>query len=459
MNKVEKAGSGVQNAQTTDRILSSNKTAWKEKLAQVQIEDRALEVTIVKNGIILPVRKKDFTEVQCGGAFDGVFEGGVVTKRFKFVAGATRHTKKPKCNYSCNFSYKPSTPVRKYDETVVFGGVVYGHYGHLITDGLARMWWLTENLDSPLKLVFVVMPGESTASLERLLTMAGVGRERYEFIDEPRQYREILVPEEAVFSLEGHANRAWLSFFDLLVKRSEKLSSIETYPMIYFTRSQWIKSDGINEEYYEEFFASQGYRVIAPEKLALEDQIKLYANATHIACTMGTLSHAALFAKNGTKLTCLLRCDTVVMQQLIVNEVRSLDWIMFDAHANVLPTIQGKGAYLYAPTKQFRTYLARVNVDYPASEELRRQIVHHSLEEYLELWLRTYEDPESFRAIFKEDATAVLASVKTALQDEALDRNKYPTYQDYKIEFLSRQNERRLARRVKRLLRTLGVKV
>lgn len=405
-------------------ILARTEAAWNKKLNALRIDEAELDVQEIERGIVLPVRHHGQAADQ-DEMFEGLFEGGVVTGRYAFVAGSLRNSAKPKTNYSCCFAYRPKIPPVQRDETVVFGGIMYGHYGHTLIDGMSRMWWFVRNQDTPYKLVFVVMPGESSEQACKLLSLAGLTPERYEVITSPTQFSKVIVPDEAIHSLEGYVNVAWPSFFDLVARRCSELSTIETHEKLYLTRTALERCDGVGEEYYERFFASQGYRIVSPEQLPLQDQIKLYAGADSIACTMGTLSHAAVFAREGAELACLLRCGTSVMPQLIVNQVKRLDWTMFDAFLNVLPTEQGYGAYLYAPTKYFRSYLGLKGIDYRCTEDDEEQALRDNLYDYLQLWYSTYSDKRLFRAIKKKTIFDVLNSLSISLHGVSLSRADY----------------------------------
>lgn len=406
------------------RIFSRREAAWENKLASVTILDDPLSAHEVEDAIVLPVRKRARGHARGTYSLEGLFEGGVATKRHAFVAGSLRNSLHPQTNYSCCAAYRPKGKIEVREERVVFGGVLYGHYGHMLMDGLSRMWWFAQNSNTPLKLVFVLMPGESSRMAQELLRLMGLDESRYEIIDRPTQFSSVLVPDEGVFSLEGKAYRQWLDLFNLIRNRCVEGSDIEPKERIYLTRTQLPNNDGVGEEYYEKLFLSYGYEVIAPETLPLADQVKLYACAKEIACTMGTLSHAALFATDGARLTCLLRCGATIMPQLIVNEARRLDWKMCDAFLNVLPTEQGYGAYLYAPTKYFASLAEELGWEVPPTDDDAR-MPDDLVAPYLRLWLKTYADPKRFDAICGKSMFDVLNSLSISLDGVELQRKAY----------------------------------
>lgn len=408
------------------RVFCRREGMWKKKLGRVHIEHAPLRVETVRKGVVLPVRLRRMHTWSGKVLLDGVFEGGVARSNYTFVAGSLRNSKQRETNYSCCGAYRPKTKPIQREETVVFGGVLYGHYGHTLLEGLSRMWWYAQNQDTSLKFVFVGMPGEDLSIAKELLRLAGLEQGRYEIIDEPTRFSEVLVPQEALHSLEGWASESWFDFFDLLRQRCEERSTVQTYDSVYFTRTQLPAQDGVGEEYFEDYYRAQGYEVIAPEQFSLEDQIKLYASAKRVACTLGTLSHAMLFARPGTELTCLSRCATTVMPQLIINEAKHFDWYIFDAFRNVLPTEQaGHGAYLYAPTAYFYEYLSARNLPTISSKEEDEERFEALLPSYLRLWLSVYSESDNFSTLKGKTLFDVLNSLSIAFDGKELQRKSF----------------------------------
>ena len=208
----------------------------------------------------------------------------------------------------------------------MFGGILFQHFGNMIVDALSRMWWFAENPNTPYKFVFLMMEKQKFLFPE-FLNLAGLTEDRYEIITEPTQFEEVIIPDEAIYSVFG-ASPKWLQYFDL-IKENVKNKEPSSLPIekVYLTRTQLEYSDGINEEYYENFYAARGYKIVAPEKLSLSQQINLISSAKEIVTTLGTLSHLAVFAGEGVKLTILLReSETIILQQFIINELKKLDY-------------------------------------------------------------------------------------------------------------------------------------
>lgn len=125
-----------------------------EKLASVDyISKKALKVRDLNNGIILPAKAVVVEK--------GYFAGGVCTQNFEFVGGVERYEKSHKnfpgfggmaTSYQCS----PSELYHS-DESVIFGGGIYNHFGHFLLDGLSRLWYLIKNPNDMRKFAFVLI--------------------------------------------------------------------------------------------------------------------------------------------------------------------------------------------------------------------------------------------------------------------------------------------------------------
>lgn len=350
------------------------------------------KVKAVKRGILLPLKKRSDCDPDMN-----VYEGGVCGPDFSFVAGLERNSRAPLYNLACKKSYVTvGLDVRQ--EKVVFGGVIFGHFGHEILDGMTRLWHYARHHDDGLKRVFVLQPGASSTHAEKFFKLAGMD---YEILKSPTQFQEVIVPDEVFHTGEG-GNKIWLEWFDYL---KAKVKYDDTPEKVYLTRTQWPANDGVGEEYYERYFQSEGYKAIAPEKIPLADQIRYIYNATHIVTTMGTMAHMLAFARPDADVTILLRSPSSMMPaQLIINKMRGYKWCMIDATRNPLPTGQSNGCFLYALTGYFCKW-AR-----DAGKKIVPRPFVFNVDEtdnffaYLQKWANRFSDPANLRYIKNKTA-------------------------------------------------------
>lgn len=120
-------------ADLSKNLYVYNRAAWATELSRKRFSERALKVTVVKRGIVLPSRK-----------INGELQGGVCDSNFNFVAGYTRDgSGKDKSWITVNSAYTvDSNELVQLDEDVIFGGTLSGHFGHFIVESLSRLWFV-----------------------------------------------------------------------------------------------------------------------------------------------------------------------------------------------------------------------------------------------------------------------------------------------------------------------------
>jgi hypothetical protein len=59
------------------------------------------------------------------------------------------------------------------------------------------------------------------------------------------------------------------------------------------------------EDAIEDYFMSQGYAVVQPSGISMQDQIRLFYNAEHVAGLLGTAFYNGIFSKPGTQFTAI----------------------------------------------------------------------------------------------------------------------------------------------------------
>ena len=376
--------------------------AWKAAHARVRITNEEPSVKTVSSGVILPLRC-----LECDNPFTikRFYEGGVVTSQYEFVAGFERDRTDPYANYSVRKAYVPHEIPIYQDETVIFGGLIFNHFGHLLVDGLSRIWYAL--LHPEYTVCFLSFDNDQNFPFTEYLNLLGLS---YIIIENtPVQFRKILVPDEVVFSLEMSANTRWLSVFDYI---KNNVTSNKKIDKIYFTRSHFGKKDGVNEEFLEDYYQKQGYTILSPENLTISEQISYVKNAKKIACTIGTLAHLALFAENGIALDVILRDPRhVIKQHLLICAIKKIKTTIIEATKNFLPTHHADGTFFYCPTEYFQKYAKDKGIDISQYDTFPV----NKIPEYLTLYAQNYRTDIAFRKIKNMSVFALIDSIHYSL--------------------------------------------
>ena len=365
-------------------------------------------VATIDDGVILPITGNSIATAR----------GGVCDKDGTFVTCLERrHNRMP--GYRTIKQAYPVSPeeITASDATVVFGGVIDDHFGHMMVDGMSRWWYLAQD-DFDGVVAFVMRPGSKlVGAYHTLLQLLGIGPDRVIVVDRPTRFARVIVPDQTLFSYDGFTDHALDAFTK--IRNSVKPAGHEK---VYLTRTQFKADDTINEEYFERFFAAQGFAIVAPEKLPLPEQISVIAGAREIACLQGTLSHFALFARPGTAVTILTRAPETILAQRIVNQVAQPRVAFVDVSMDFLPTIHAQGAFLLMTTPEWKSYLSDHHLE-PIEDDLDPRAY---VADYAAMWARHYRDtPQGFNKIKDRNLLDVLELLCRYLLGERLDRRPY----------------------------------
>lgn len=323
-------------------------------------------VSSYARGVILPLRRRQDQSVW----------GGVCDSQLRHVAGYARshgHELVPGDFYiEIRGGYTPDQ-VTECDEEVIYAGAIYLQFGHFLLESVCRLWYALAHPELQLPLAFCCYPpdgADDDAPLPELpeyigdfLELAGLDPGRVLLIRTPTRFRRVIVPHQ-----DRHIYDAWYPGLcePLLQAVSRRLPSPPAGAgrQIYLSRRHFHRHDVFGEEYFEEFFARHGFEILYPEEMPLAAQLAAVQGADRIACTLGTLSHSALWARPGTSLICLLRTGIIHQTHLIqqnINRIRHLDYVFVDTSANLFParhdTIQT--VFIIAPTPCWREFVRR----------------------------------------------------------------------------------------------------
>ena len=406
------------------RLFMSNydDPKWDRVFDVNHILEEELGETHLENGIVLPLQLRTDIKTE-----DEIYKGGVVAPDFSFVAGLKRHYEKEDANISVCRGYEvPQEELVYRDETVVFGGILYSHFGDTLLMTSNRLWWFTEHPDTPYKFVFLNKPGED-AYPDFFFDVLGLARERVEVIDRPTSFKEIIIPDESCYILT-HASRKWLETFEYMKENVRRQLPASPYEKIYLSRTKFQKfgtGDGLNEAYYENFFAERGFHVVYPETLPFAEQINVIMHAKEIACVFGTLSHMALFAQNGIRQINIMRTTELWIHQAVINQVKELDFYWIEGTINPLATPHNYGYFLYYPTKYFKAFLDSQGIDYPEEEFHSPVPPREMVLEYIMHWTEHFSDPEYNWRVKDKTTFEHLHALSLALFGKELSKEDY----------------------------------
>ena len=259
-----------------------------------------------------------------------------------------------------------------YDYEICYIGHMKYHYGHFILESVSRLWPLIDSKD--IKIALIDEDGRSGASLQYVkdfFRLAGQNFEEIIVINSISRFKKIYIPDSSC-RYTAYISQEHNSLFHRISDRVKL--KLPVYDNIYFSRVKFTK-EGIerkkesghsyfHREYGEiiiqKIFQDNGYKVLFPEELSLEEQIYYVSHCKTLATTNGTIAHNVLFAKQGIRLIVLNKYFEkhfgfyrANWYQEAINELKEVDYIEIDAYA--------KGSYralsLLVLSKPFRKFI------------------------------------------------------------------------------------------------------
>ena len=380
---------------------------------------------IYDHAVILPLRRVNQEgTVTC--------EGGVCDENFNFLAGYTDFGKfrvTPILKY--DHAYVPDK-VAYLDETVIFSGELNRQFGHFITDSMTRLWYAASHPEQEYKVALLLHPhwnwkgsnlcnscylkfldllgirrnwsGENLTSSYYLkfLQLLGIKKERIIIVKNPCKFKRVIVPKLSVY---WHGDVYNPELFNIVYDQAKSTITPKKHKKLYLSRSRLPLKSLANESYFEDFFKTRGFVVIYPEQLPIEEQLAYVAGAEEIACSMGTLSHWALFARPHARLICLLRYyyGAVIGLQLLIDRVKNLETVFINTSLDFLP--MSKSAFfnhLIGPTQPWKQFV-KDEYGIEIKEDIFSWLNHSNIKlgDYLKHYLQTLVRGGPYLEVYK----------------------------------------------------------
>ena len=366
---------------------------------------------IVDKGIILPavpIKKND--PYRC--------RGGVCDSDLNFVAGYNNQPPGQKNGAYClEEAYQIERgEIEQSNEEVIFGGILVCHFGHFLTDCLARMWYATENPNDRRKFVFLMLKTSNLQELKmwvyQLFDLLGIPEDRLVILEKPAQFERVVVPDQSV-RIKFDYTKEFLLPFRHIAQRIRP-SGIKK---LFLTRGKELKSaiHLCNQEYFEAFYQMRGFTVIAPEQLSITNQIALIVGAEEVATFLGTLAHWSLFSRPNTKWTFINRVDNIVSRQCLINDAVGIDWHFVSAAMNFLYAEQGGGVCLLGSTEHWKRFVLE---HYGIQLDPNARLPLSSIDDYIERWCKYFANSLPRRISSLKNLHRKIEALEAQLIDE-----------------------------------------
>jgi hypothetical protein len=258
---------------------------FRERYAQIGVQTEPLPVATIANGLVRSLRSAETHETRHIGVYDETGKEVEESARIRDIPSTKPHL----------FARAPQTEVVREDRPAYYIGAEARPYGHVLLETVTRAWaW--EKQGEGRKAVLQCSPVPEYA--HALFGLIPGLSERLEILQRPTRFREIVVPAPA-FVIRRHAHVEMRLLAERMAARTLPSRLPKTDQPLYLSRSRLgpkAKRVLVGEEQFASFLESQGFRVVAPETLPIEEQIALFNRHTWIVAPQGSACHSRLFA-------------------------------------------------------------------------------------------------------------------------------------------------------------------
>ncbi len=392
------------------------KDKWYSVFEKKYLSERKLNITELKNGVVLPII-----------TINGVNCGGVCDEKYNFVAG---HLCAPTGNqkaWGIFRSYIPDQEPEYIDETVVFGGAMFDHPGHLMYEMLCqRLWWCVQNPDSNLRIAICFTWGDGKATfIKQFLELLKIDLNRVIFIEKPLQFKNIIIPDQSMYPFYGDTpydmTKEYISVYEQMYKNLVPGKDKK----IYLSKLKTGKQDIINEKYFADFYRRKGFRIVDPEDYTIKEKVEILAGADEIVSNIGTNSLYVVFCKPNARITITTRVNDEIMDcQALAHETRGIkDFYIVDVSLDFLHKQRVWGTNILGVTNEWKQYVKDIYGE--DISETTESSLKEGLYDYLKRSAEYYSSPNMFKLFAGYNQLKILNNMNEVFLGQPLSTERY----------------------------------
>lgn len=192
----------------------------------------------------------------------------------------------------------PDSQLRYMDGCYLYAGLLYNHYGHIMTESIHRLWAYDPSIHSGV--VFVVLYHDGYEGrlgqfnypkyLADILKIFGIGEEKIILVKQGMIFEEMDLVVPGSF-LGGGAEEWYFPILEEVYERVESLSNIDLIKpdRLFMGRSHIIhKGTLLGESYFGHILQKNKYIYFKPEEYNIYDQITIVKKSKEVVFVEGS---------------------------------------------------------------------------------------------------------------------------------------------------------------------------
>lgn len=248
---------------------------------------------------------------------------------------------------NCTIEYTKGTIIDNISNNYRKGLYIYiGHmmniWGHCITDNLKKIWFLKTDEYKILKENHNVRlcctsykQRNLIPNFIKLLNLLDINASSIEIITNNTTFEKIYIPDDSIFIKDDY-RYYYVQYKETINEILSKIPFDSQSPKrIYFTRTGIKGNKDYGEKNIENIFSKIGYKIVSPEKIPFEEQMKLLKNCDSFASTEGSISHNVVFCRDSVENIVIRKSCMYCDFQYFLMDIRNANVQYIDAHLSL----------------------------------------------------------------------------------------------------------------------------
>ena len=290
------------------------------------------------------------------------------------------------------YKFDPEKAVCSND-TVVYAGMFWSHWGHFLIEQISRLYYFLDEKYPGIPIIYTATEPLSGNYL-RLFELIGIDTARLVYVNKLTRFKKVYIPEVSTVA-KTYFTSEFTRVFDFLKSRiaSPKKNYDRVFYSTYKLRKNTKKDMGQIQE-IEDFFALNGYKIVAPETLTLDEQIAMLKYCKDFAAVAGTLPHNLLFASQNVNAVVLNKTYKMNPYQQLINQAAGIYPVYIDTHLSFLPVHLGYGPFFFYFSDNLKKYAADNNMQISGENKPEKDYLIKFLDVYIKNLKFSYPVPE-----------------------------------------------------------------
>lgn len=283
---------------------------------RLNLDDTTNDIVLEEKALLIPAQPENKTRHQ---------KSGVLASDGSFVENSISWDNQTNC-----VNQAPDMPgedqITDLPGTWMYGGIIYGHFGHFLVDSMARIWALAELEDKIDGVIFTpkIVGERPNRALEVYADLAkAIGLKKpSKLITTPHRIERLYVPRQGfgMTDLTGGSEK----FRSFMKANAGKDIPADGPERLYISRSRLPPNRGglVGESVLEELLAAEGYEMYHPQQEKQVNQIAHYKAAKDIISVDCSPLHLVGYVGNSSQRIAILTRRSMDIANSMVNQLK-----------------------------------------------------------------------------------------------------------------------------------------